>query len=302
MNSLLTGLVIGLGLAVALLALLVAGLLRSHAEILRSLHELGAGREDTASRTGPVDLPFGAEPGVVGPAGLTGAAAPDVSGSSPGGDSLQVSVTASGQHTLLAFLSSGCLTCHGFWDRFRDPASLALPRGTRLVVVTQGPERESASAVATLASDDLVVVMSTSTWEGYEVPGSPYFVLVPGGAFSSSRHRSASVSMEGDCGVTGRTDPEHRRPMALPCVRRRAPAPPRPAGVSFHPPPPSTSAAAVFGAHRVGDPRAIRHRRSTPRDESLRLNRVGAAGSITLRRALAAHFAEAAGHALNGTR
>ncbi len=43
-----TVLVAGLTVAVALLGLLVLGLLRSHAEILRQLHELGAGREDTA--------------------------------------------------------------------------------------------------------------------------------------------------------------------------------------------------------------------------------------------------------------
>ncbi|HEX9530474.1 MAG TPA: hypothetical protein VF954_05000, partial [Acidimicrobiales bacterium] len=33
------------GLAIVLLAVLVAGLLRSHAEILRRLHELGAGMD-----------------------------------------------------------------------------------------------------------------------------------------------------------------------------------------------------------------------------------------------------------------
>ena len=35
--------VIVLGIAVALLGVLVVGLLRSHAEVLRRLHELGAG-------------------------------------------------------------------------------------------------------------------------------------------------------------------------------------------------------------------------------------------------------------------
>ncbi|GAB7193210.1 hypothetical protein NUM3379_39190 [Kineococcus sp. NUM-3379] len=184
MTSLLLALVAGLTVAVALLALLVVGLLRSHAEILRSLHELGAGREDTAPRgaaPGPVDVPFGVGPGVVGPAGVTGSGAPDVSGETPGGDSVQVAVTT-GQDTLLAFLSSGCLTCHGFWERFRGRAPLGLPAGTRLVVVTQGPERESTTAVRELAAEGLLVVMSTPAWEGYEVPGSPYFVLVDGAA------------------------------------------------------------------------------------------------------------------------
>ncbi|GAA4978665.1 hypothetical protein GCM10023225_19070 [Kineococcus glutinatus] len=187
MPVLVTVLLVGLTAAVALLGLLVAGLLRSHAEILRSLHELGAGREDTAPRAtgGPVDLPFEVGRGVVGPAGatgtLTGGAAPDVSGTTPTGDSVQVAVTT-GQDVLLAFLSSGCLTCHGIWGRFRERAPLGLPAGTRLVVVTQGTERESATAVRELAADGLLVVMSTTAWEGYEVPGSPYFVLVDGAA------------------------------------------------------------------------------------------------------------------------
>lgn len=176
-----TVLVIALTVAVALLAVLVAGLLRSHAEILRSLHTLGAGREDTAPR-GAVDVPFEVRPGVLGPAAMTGTAASDIAGQTPGGDSVQLSVTGSRQDTLLAFLSSGCLTCHGFWERLRAGGPLGLPSGARLVVVTQGAERESATAVAALAGPDLVVVMSTQVWERYEVPGSPYFVLVDGPA------------------------------------------------------------------------------------------------------------------------
>ncbi|NAZ80627.1 hypothetical protein GTR02_02190 [Kineococcus sp. R8] len=178
-----TALVVGLTVAVALLGVVVAGLLRSHAEILRALHELGAGREDTApgSAGGPVDLPFEVGRGVLsaagGGAGVTGSAAPDVVGATPAGDTVQVSVTAGGGATLVAFLSSGCLTCHGFWERFAASAP-GLPPATRLVVVTQGPERESAGAVQRLAGPDLLVVMSTATWEAYEVPGSPYFVLV----------------------------------------------------------------------------------------------------------------------------
>jgi hypothetical protein len=186
-----TVLVVALTVVVALLTVLVAGLLRSHAEILRSLHELGAGREDTAPARGPVDVPFQTRPGVLGPAGVTGGAAVDVAGSTPDGDSVQLSVT-SGPATLLAFLSSGCLTCHGFWERFAAGGALGLPAGTRLVVVTQGSDRESATAVQALAGPDLVVVMSTETWERYEVPGSPYFVLVDGSTGTVSGEGSAT--------------------------------------------------------------------------------------------------------------
>ena len=193
MTTVLTAVVVALAVAVALLGLLVAGLLRSHAEILRSLHALGAGREDTAPRAaGPVDVPFGVGPGVVGPAGVTGAAAAAVSGATPDGDGVQVAV-GSGPDTLLAFLSSGCLTCRGFWDRFRDPAGAGLPAGTRLVVVTQGAERESATAVRALAAEGLDVVMSTQAWEAYEVPGSPYFALVDGATGRVSGEGSATA-------------------------------------------------------------------------------------------------------------
>ena len=193
MTTVLLAVVIALALAVALLGLLVVGLLRSHAEVLRSLHALGAGREDTAPRTaGPVDVPFGVGPGVVGPAGVTGTRAPDVSGSTPDGDAAQVAV-GTGASTLLAFLSSGCLTCRGFWERFREAGAAGLPAGTRLVVLTQGAERESASAVRQLAGDGLDVVMSTSAWEGYEVPGSPYFVLVDGATGRVSGEGSATA-------------------------------------------------------------------------------------------------------------
>ncbi|WP_432540902.1 hypothetical protein [Kineococcus sp. SYSU DK002] len=183
MSTTVTILLAGLTLAVVLLAVLVAGLLRSHAEILRSLHALGAGREDTApgART---DLPFTVGRGVVeaaGPVGLQGSA---IAGTTPQGDAVQVAVGAGGTNTLVAFLSSGCLTCQRIWSRLADPAPLALPPSTRLVVVTRGAEAESPSTLAALAAGPVArgvdVVLSTAAWEAYEVPGSPYFAHVDG--------------------------------------------------------------------------------------------------------------------------
>jgi hypothetical protein len=174
-----TALVVALTLAVALLAVLVAGLLRSHAEILRSLHELGAGREDTVPRR-PVDAPCTVRPGVVEPGNAMGTPAHDVAGVTPGDEATLLSIASSGQDTLLAFLSSGCLTCQPFWDVFAAGRDLALPADTRLVVVTKGPEMESESAIGELAPDGVPVVMSTQGWDDYGVPGSPYFVHVDG--------------------------------------------------------------------------------------------------------------------------
>jgi hypothetical protein len=116
--------------------------------------------------------------------GPTGQVALDVSGTTPTGDAVQIGVGAAGTHTLVAFLSSGCLTCQRIWDRLADPAPLSLPPATRLVVVTRDASAESSSTIARLSAGPVArgveVVMSTAAWEGYEVPGSPYFAYVDG--------------------------------------------------------------------------------------------------------------------------
>src|SRR5205807_2121455 len=86
--------------AIVLLGLLVAGLLRSHAEILRALHDLGVGVGDE-----------GGEVGVATPVtrGAADADGHDVVGVSPDEQTVTVGVVGARQPTLLAFLSSGCL-------------------------------------------------------------------------------------------------------------------------------------------------------------------------------------------------
>ena len=160
----------------AFLALLVAGLLRSHAEILRALHDMGAGRDPLAARgaTSPV-----APPTLAPSAAGAVTAGNDVAGVTPTGDAVVVGVAAAPQPTLLAFLSSGCLTCREFWETFADPR-LDVPGGARLVVVTMSPEDESVGALRRLVPASTPVVMSTPAWEAYEVEGSPYFVYVDG--------------------------------------------------------------------------------------------------------------------------
>jgi hypothetical protein len=148
-----------------LLALLVAGLLRSHAEILRRLepHEHSEAEGD--------DLPS--------PPGRAEALpASDLVGTTLAGDPLQIGVT-SGRNTLLAFMTSGCATCKGFWDAFRA-GTLAVPGEARLVVVTKDRSHESPTKLRELASPEIPVVMSTPAWEAYEVPVAPYFVYVDG--------------------------------------------------------------------------------------------------------------------------
>jgi hypothetical protein len=172
-----------LSVVVLLMAVLVAGLLRSHADILRALHELGVGvgepgHDDADRGPGSTGVPLTMGPPLPGERSST--SAPTVAGVTPGGDALAVSVGRADHATLLAFLSSGCATCAGFWRSFERPDRLGLPSGTRLIVVTKGPEMEVPAEVARNADRDLTVIMSTDAWVDYEVPGSPFFVLVDG--------------------------------------------------------------------------------------------------------------------------
>ena len=163
---------------VLVLGILVAGLLRSHADILRALHELGAGVGDPAAApaapaAAPVDfIPPASSP----PLG----AAPAIAGVTPTGDARAVAVDNSDHLTLLGFLSSGCTSCGAFWEALQDPAKLQLPDHTRVVIVTKGVDREVPSEVRSKTTGRVPVVMSTDAWLDYQVPGSPFFVLVDG--------------------------------------------------------------------------------------------------------------------------
>lgn len=157
---------------ILLLVVLVAGLLRSHADILRALEELGVGLGDPGHDPGHDDQ---ARPRPVRRGSGTSIGA-DIAGISPAGDALSFAVGGD-TDTLVAFLTSGCDTCRAFWHAFGKD-DLGVP-GVRVVAVTAGPEDESASRVADVAAASRVpVVMSSAAWRDYEVPRSPYFVLV----------------------------------------------------------------------------------------------------------------------------
>lgn len=176
-----TALVIILTLVVLLLALLVAGLLRSHAEVLRALHELGVSLDpdegDLAGGTNTA-IDLRTRPGVAAPRATVGGPT-DVVGQTPDGGLAKVGVTGSEGLTLLAFLSSGCLTCAGFWDAFADPQQRHVDGlDAELVIVAKGPEAESEASIRAMAPKGVRTVMSSDAWLDYEVPVSPYFILV----------------------------------------------------------------------------------------------------------------------------
>ena len=167
-----------LALVVALLGVLVAGLLRSHAEVLRALHDLGVNLDPTQAADD--GLARATAPGVPRPRSVRESGASfDIVGETPSGDPVTVAVNGTERLTLVAFLSSTCLTCRGFWDAFAEPR-LEVPGGARLVVVAKGAEAESPAMIRKLAPAGVTTVQSTSAWGAYGVPVAPYFVLVDG--------------------------------------------------------------------------------------------------------------------------
>ena len=179
-----TAIVVTDTVALVLLALLVVGLLRSHAEILRRLgpaeeHEDHAGASaGTSPNLQLIDLP--------GPREASPPAA-DIVGESPTGDAVKVTVRGA-RDTLVTFLSSGCLTCMSLWEGMAADTE-PLPGDARVVVVTKGRTMESPSRLHELAPGGVPVVMSQEAWEGYGISMSPYFVYVDG--------RTGAVRSEG---------------------------------------------------------------------------------------------------------
>lgn len=156
-----------------LMAVLVAGLLRSHAETLRRLPAEGE------ERSGGWEAPT-PELQVVTPPEREGDEFPavDLSGATLEGDAVKVALTGGMPPTLLAFLSSGCATCAGFWHALAPGVRQPLPGGARPIVVTKDSSHESPSRLRELAPQDIPVVMSSDAWDDYSVPVAPYFVYV----------------------------------------------------------------------------------------------------------------------------
>jgi len=173
-TGVLTSLVIVETLVLALLAVIVVSLLRSHAEILARLPE-----PDDADEHGDEHRPVDLSPTLPSPRRIA-SRAHDVAGSTLDGDQVVVSA-ASGSDTLFAFLSTGCLTCQGFWDGLQPGAREPLPGDARVVVVVKDPAFESPSRLAKLAPPDVPVVQSSAAWDDFGVQMSPYFCFVDGG-------------------------------------------------------------------------------------------------------------------------
>lgn len=176
-------LVVVLLVAVLLLAVVVTGLLRSHADIIRSLHSLGVGVGDPTpahASSGDDPVSMGSIPPQPRLPAERSSAVHDLEGFNPAGDPVVVSISTA-PLTLLAFVTSTCESCARLWESFSDPSQRhRLPAGVRVVLVTKGPEWESPALIQRKAPPGVNVIMSTAAWTSYEIPGSPYFVLVDG--------------------------------------------------------------------------------------------------------------------------
>lgn len=152
-----------------LLSILVVGLLRSHAEILRRLGPQGQGAGSGSEAISASAPERGDAP-----------QATDVAGATLSGDAVQIGLGPGGASTLLAFLSSGCSVCEAFWRDFQAERRGTLPGEARLAIIVKDSSHERPARLRELAPTDVPVVMSSSAWEAYAVPTTPYFVYVDG--------------------------------------------------------------------------------------------------------------------------
>jgi hypothetical protein len=175
-EPLLWSLVIAALIAIGLLILLVIGLLRSYGEIVKVLHDAGI-RVDGDSGSASVNVATGTMTST-GAMTSNGAEAKPVSGETLSGGAKAITVTGSDDLLLLAFLSSGCGSCIEFWRTLRAKKGRLPGLEAGVVVVTKGPAREEPAKLAELAGDRVEVLMSDQSWDAYDVPLTPHFVLV----------------------------------------------------------------------------------------------------------------------------
>lgn len=182
-------------LVLALLSVVVVALLRSHAEILRRLPEPDAEPEGPLAHDEPIDLTDGPRlPAHLPSPRRRATEAHDIAGTTPDGDAVAVSM-AVGSNTVLAFLSTGCLTCRTFWDGLQPDVRMSLPGDARVVVVVKDPAFESPSKLRELAPPDVPVVQSSRAWEDFGIAMSPYFCFVDG-ATGDVRSEGAAMTWE----------------------------------------------------------------------------------------------------------
>jgi hypothetical protein len=164
-----TGVVIALALVVGLLGILVVGLLRSHADILRRLESIGAGLDGSHEHSSQITLTR---------RDAVSVAERRVIGVTPDGEPVVVSLSAGADPTLIAFLSTTCSTCTPFWEGLESSLMHFGGHRHRVLIVTLGESEESPTRAQSMAKPGVDVIMSSTSWSEFEVPGAPYFALI----------------------------------------------------------------------------------------------------------------------------
>lgn len=170
-------LVIALSLIVIFLLTLIIGLMRSHADVLRKLDSLGVRLDSTSDTSHQVDLAPRKSQALAGQS----LSSTEISGVTPEGESVAISLEVGDKPTLIGFLSTTCSSCSVFWERFTS-STVELPSGIyRVILVTLSPDEESPTRATNLRRGSADAIMSSKAWQDFGVPGAPYFVLVNGG-------------------------------------------------------------------------------------------------------------------------
>jgi len=159
--------------AICVLTLVVIALVHSYAGLAARVEATAtaSATDERDERGAPAEAARGA---------LASTVVGDLSGVTPDGEQVLLAISSARHDTLLAFLSTSCASCGSLWDELGEARRAVLPPDVRLVVVAKGADRESPALVADLAAGgrDVDVVMSSEAWVDFDVPGSPYFVLV----------------------------------------------------------------------------------------------------------------------------
>ena len=190
-----TALEVGLVVAVALLAVVVAAQGRALGAAARRLEllERRVGRKQrrvedrpapaapapaASEATPPAEAPPAPSPPPAVPDVEAEGDAVDVRGADPEGEPTVVPLTDTARPTLLAFLSTSCSICVSLWERLLAGELEGQVPGVVPVVVTKDAPLEDVERIRQLSSATLPVVLSSEAWDDYEVPGSPYVMVV----------------------------------------------------------------------------------------------------------------------------
>ena len=124
---------------------------------------------------------------------VVGLAATDLRGTTPAGSPLEV--VLGDRRLVLLFLTSSCYGCQLIWAGFgaRNAAGQGRDGGDAIVLVTPDSSTESAKAVARVAPEGMVVLMSSEAWHAYGVTAAPWCVVVAGGMIASAGPAPASA-------------------------------------------------------------------------------------------------------------